>query len=602
MFCAAGGNRKSENSTNMKLNVPGSKSITNRALICAALARSSGKRASIIKNALFSDDTTRMIESLRALGVKILRRENSLKVSGIKLHKPAKKLFCKNAGTAVRFLTAVLATQNFESVIDGDTRMRQRPQEDLIEALRQLGANIEAKRNCVPLKIKAPGKSLSGGSQKSFGGKCTLAGNVSSQFLSGLLIAAPLAQKDVEINILGDLVSKPYVDLTISVLEKFGIRVARNGYKTFRIKAGQNFKPCVFEVEGDASSASYFWGISALTDSEINIKNVPQDSAQADILSKDLIEKMRGEKSEIYLKPLGKIDCKNLPDSAMTLAVLAACAKGKTELRGLSNLREKECDRLAALTCELKKIGCNVKELKDGLVITGDPEKLHGAQIETYNDHRMAMCFGMLSVVLPGIKITNPGCVKKTYPNFWKDLARVKKYLSSKNIVLTGMRGTGKSLIGSQLASKLGRKFIDTDKFIETSAKMTISKIVEKFGWKHFRKLEKRAAKKLSTVKDAVISTGGGMIIPRDNEKLFRKNGHIILLDCEPKTLQKRLKEEKNRPSLTGTNFLQELSGVYKKRRERYKNSADFILDVSKDNLAWKFKQILAKAKMWGMM
>mgnify|MGYP001576661808 CR=1 FL=1 len=583
----------------MNLNVQGSKSITNRALLCAALAGASGKRASIIKNALLSADTARMIESLHALGVKILRRGNSLKVFGGKLHAPVKKLFCGNAGTAVRFLTAVLATQDFKSVVDGDSRMRQRPQKDLIEALRKLGANIESKNNCVPLRIKLPEKTSSNGV---FGGKCELKSNISSQFLSGLLIAAPLAEKDVEIRIWGDLVSKPYVDLTISILEKFGIKIARDGYKLFKIKAGQKFKPCEFEVEGDASSASYFCGISALTGEKINIKNVPQNSAQADILSKNLIEKMRGEKNYIYLKPLGKIDCKNLPDSSMTLAVLAAYAKGKTELRGLSNLRQKECDRLAALTHELKKIGCKVKELRDGLAITSNPEKLHGAKIETYNDHRMAMCFGMLSVVLPGIKITNPACVKKTYPNFWKDLARVKKYLRSKNIVLTGMRGTGKSLIGSRLARKFGREFIDTDKYIEKAAKLPITKIVEKFGWKHFRKLERRAAKKLSTVKNAVISTGGGMLIPKNNEKLFRKNGRIILLDCPPQILQKRLKKEKNRPSLIGTNFLQELSEVYKKRHKRYINSADFILDVLGNNLSSKIAQILAKAKMWGIM
>lgn len=545
------------------LRVPGSKSITNRALLIAALAK--GKTT--LKNFLESADTRHMRQALKKLGVKIAQRGNTLLVQGGLLYRSASKIFCGNSGTAMRFLTAVLAAQPFETILDGDQRMRERPIGDLLDSLRQLGAHAYSlKRNGYPpIFVKGPLK----------GGKCLIKGNISSQFLSGLLIAAPLAQNEVTILGEGDLVSKPYVDMTCDLIKRFGVLVERNGYKKFFIKEGQNYKARIFEIEGDASSASYFWGISALTGEPIHVTNIPKKSPQPDMELKEMLTCDMAS----FLDP---INYQNFPDSAMTYAVLSAFQKEKSELRGLSNLRIKECDRLHALAVELRRIGCHVKELPDGLKISGNPEKLHGARIKTYNDHRMAMCFGMASFVLPGIKIENPGCVKKTYPNFWKDLRKLKKKFLEKNIILTGMRGTGKTELGKALAQSLQRKFIDIDELIECTAKKTISEIVQTKGWKYFRNLERKIVKKLRFVKHAVIATGGGTLINQQNAKILQENGKIIFLDAKIGILKKRLQHYKNRPSLTGeNNFLNELSQVYKKRKKQYLDIADAITNVS---------------------
>lgn len=557
----------------IKLRVPGSKSITNRALITAALAGGRSK----LKNCLNSDDTMYMQMALKALGCKITGHGSDLIVHGCggNFQKPSRTLFCGNAGTAMRFLAAVLAGQPFASVLTGDKRMQKRPIKDLLDALRQLGAKVQANNGCPPVKIR----------ENFIGGTCHVKGNISSQFISGLLLAAPLAKKDVTIKVKGNLVSKPYVDMTISVMRDFGIDIRQKDYKEFHIKAGQKYKPRTFTIEGDASSAGYFWGLSALTGERIEMEGVPEKSIQADARFKEIIKKMIGDKTG-FLKPIGRINCSNFPDSAMTLAVLCAFAKGKSVLTGLSNLRVKECDRLCALTAELNKIGCETKELKDGLEIHGDPESLHGAIIKTYSDHRMAMCFGIAGVCVPDIKIENPTCVSKTYPGFWKDLNKVKKYLAAKNIVLTGMRGSGKTEIGRILAKKLKRKFIDLDELIEKLAGEKIAEIVRSRGWKYFRELEHKAARKLAKVKNAVISTGGGTLMHKRNVKILKKNDKIIFLHCPVKILKKRIENKKNRPSLTGkTDFLSELATVYKKRIKTYFSVADAVMDVSADTL-----------------
>lgn len=585
----------------IQLQIPGSKSITNRALLIAALA----KEKSTLTNALESDDTRYMQKTLRSLGTRMKKKGDSIIIWGGNLRKAKRKLFCGNAGTAMRFLTAVLATQPFESLIDGDSRMRQRPIEDLLDALRQLGAEAYARNGngCPPVKVRGPLR----------GSTCYLKGNVSSQFLSGLLIAAPLAKRDITIHINGDLVSKPYIDMTIEIMRRFGVPVQRNVYKKFAVRAGQHYQAQHMEIEGDASSATYFWGISALTREKIEITNVPKDSKQPDVrFLLSLRAPLSGAKQSrgqcekrrdcFGLRPRNDttINCSDFPDSAMTLAVLCALGKGKTKLTGLANLRLKESDRLHALATELHKIGARVKELKDGLVIRGDPEKLHGALIETYNDHRIAMCFGMLSVVIPGIKVKNPGCVTKTYPNFWKDLARIKKHLSEKNIILTGMRGSGKTEIGKLLAKKLKRRFIDIDEEIERHARMSIPEIVKRFGWGEFRKRENTMVKKVSRFKKIILSTGGGTLMRHTNEKLLKKNGKAIFLKCAIPVLIKRLTGNRDRPSLTGRkSFLKELNEIYKKREQRYRDVADAMIDVSgqtknrKSDLQKKTERIL---------
>lgn len=416
-----------------EIQVPGSKSYTNRAFLIAALAQ--GK--STIKNPLLSDDTKYMIAALKKLGIKIIKKDKNYEVYGENgkfprppaLNPKPYTLFLGNAGTAVRFLTAAATLANYPIKITGNKRMQERPIHDLVNGLKKLGAEVDCKNGCPPVIIKG----------KLQGGTCKISGKRSSQYFSALFITAPYAKKNTTIKVTGNLVSKKYLDQTIDTMKSFGIKIQNKNYKEFKIKARKTYKSCTYEIEPDASSATYFGAIAALTQSEITIKNLNPKSAQADIGFLDVLRKfgckivklktlnhhritIKGPKK---LKPLGKINLNHMPDGAMTAAVLCAFAKGKSHLIGLQNLKIKETDRLKALTNELQKIGCQVKETKDGLIINGNPDKLHGAVIETYNDHRIAMCFAAAGTKIPGIKIKNPNCVNKTYPSFFKDLNRV---------------------------------------------------------------------------------------------------------------------------------------------------------------------------------
>ena len=570
----------------MKITVPGSKSITNRAILAAGLAAGH----SVLENALVSDDTRYMKNALTKLGVKMAERKNELHLYGGSWKKSRTPLFCGNAGTAVRFLAAVLASQPFASIITGDSRMCERPIQDLTQALIQLGATVKflKKRGFPPVKICGPLK----------GGRCEIKGTVSSQFLSGLLFAAPLAEKDVTIVIKGDLVSKPYLETTLAVLKNFGIQVRRKGYAQFSVKAGQRYLPTTMAVEGDASAAGYFWAISGLTGEKIEVTNVAKNSRQADA------EFLRTLKK---LSPT--INGQNFPDAAMTLAVFLAFQKGKFHLTGLANLRVKECDRLKALTTELSRIGCRVEELRDGLRIWGDPKKLHSARIKTYGDHRMAMSFAVAGFVLPGLRIQNPGCVTKTYPHFWKDIRALKKAFQQKNVVLTGMRGSGKSELGAALGRRLGRRFIDLDEVVEKIAKKPVAAIVAAQGWPAFRAMERKAVKKIAAEHGIIVATGGGTIMDHENANLLKKNGTIIYLSASLPSLKKRLAKKTDRPSLSGNkHFLAELSDVLKKRQPMYAKMADKIVEVSyhtphkKRDLQRKTDELVAAMATLGLL
>jgi len=247
-------------------------------------------------------------------------------------------------------------------------------------------------------------------------------------------MVAPYAAQDVTLVVRDRLVSVPYVDLTLDIMARFGVEVDNDGYRRFMIRGQQCYEGQTYTVEGDASSATYFWGLAALLGQSMCVPNVPPASAQGDVRFLDVLERMgctvlRGERLQVtgptQLRPLGAIDLNALPDAAMTVAVLAAFCKGETRITNVANLRVKETDRLRALATELRKLGVVVAEFPDGLQINGNPETLHGAEVATYDDHRMAMCFGMAGARLPGIRIQEPACVAKTYPGFWEDLQRV---------------------------------------------------------------------------------------------------------------------------------------------------------------------------------
>lgn len=414
------------NLKHFEIEIPGSKSYANRAMLLAALANGT----SILKNIPFCDDTEVLITALKNLGIDIKIHKNNLEIHGRggTLDKPKKPLNLGNAGTAVRFLTAVLAGAECQAEITGDSRMKERPIADLVNALNKLGAKVTSANGCPPVSIQA---------RKLLGGKVMIRGDISSQFISALLMTAPHAKKDVIIETTTPLTSAPYIETTLDILKQFGIHVEKTTGRhltTFTIQAGQHIQPQTYAIPADASSASYFLAIAAIHGACVTLNNMAL-SVQGDFQFLNILEKMGGtvrrtDREIIFrgpkiVKPLGIINVNSMPDSAMTAAIVAAFAKGKTRLTGLGNLKYKESDRLKALESELRKVGCQAQSSSDSLEIIGNPKKLHGAVINSHQDHRIAMCFAVLGTRISGIAIERPECVSKTYPEFWEDLEKI---------------------------------------------------------------------------------------------------------------------------------------------------------------------------------
>jgi 3-phosphoshikimate 1-carboxyvinyltransferase len=408
--------------------VPGSKSITNRALITAALAAG----PSTLAGALFSDDARHCAEALRHLGfaVEADAAAETYQVAGQGGRIPAARaeLFVGNSGTSARFLTAMLTLGQGEYVLDGVARMRQRPLGDLLAALVQLGAHVESETGCPPVRVLASGLP---------GGTARVAGNVSSQFLSGLLLVAPYARRPVELIVAGELNSAPYVDLTLAVMEDFGVSVARDGLSCFMVHP-QVYRPRPhYLIEGDASAASYFLAAPAVLGGSVRVANVTRRSRQGDVTFAEVLAQMGchvqdGPQGLAVTGPAPgrlrgvSVDMRHFPDTAQTLAAIAPFAATPTTIRGIASARHKETDRVAATCAELRRLGVAVDELPDGLTIYPTAE-LRPAAIRTYDDHRMAMAFALVGLRVPGVTIENPGCVAKTFPDFFKVLAALRQ-------------------------------------------------------------------------------------------------------------------------------------------------------------------------------
>ena len=409
---------------NATVMVPGSKSYTNRALMTASLATGE----SVIKNPLLSEDTRIMISCLGEIGVDVgsVPEENALIVKGCEGGIPVEgaKLLAGNAGTVVRFMTAALTLGKGQYEIDGIERMRKRPIQQLIDALNRLGADVVSidGTGCPPVLINANGLT---------GGRIEIPGDISSQYISAILLAAPYASGDVSIVVIDDLVSKNYVDMTIDVMNKFGVDVERDSYREFSVKSGQNYKGCEYIVEPDASGASYFFAAAAITGGRVKVEGLGESSLQGDTKFVDILSEMgcSVRKSSDWLEVEGgalrgvDVDMNDTPDVVQTLASVAVFAEGNTRIRNVRNLRYKETDRITAIVNELKKVGVEVKEFKDGLEINPSPP--HSAEISTYNDHRMAMSFALIGLRVKGIKIKNPECVEKTFPDFFERLQQL---------------------------------------------------------------------------------------------------------------------------------------------------------------------------------
>ncbi len=408
------------------INLPGSKSVSNRALLLAALA--CGK--TVLTNLLDSDDVRHMLNALSALGINYTlsadRTRCDITGNGGALRAPgALELFLGNAGTAMRPLAAALCLGQNEIVLTGEPRMKERPIGHLVDSLRQGGANIDylEQENYPPLRLR-------GGFT---GGDIEVDGSVSSQFLTALLMTAPLAPKDTIIRVKGELVSKPYIDITLNLMKTFGVEIANHHYQQFVVKGGQQYhSPGRYLVEGDASSASYFLAAGAIKGGTVKVTGIGRKSMQGDIRFADVLEKMgatitwgddfiactRGELHAIDM------DMNHIPDAAMTIATTALFAKGTTTLRNIYNWRVKETDRLFAMATELRKVGAEVEEGHDYIRIT-PPAKLQHADIGTYNDHRMAMCFSLVALSDTPVTILDPKCTAKTFSDYFEQLARM---------------------------------------------------------------------------------------------------------------------------------------------------------------------------------
>lgn len=406
--------------------VPGSKSITQRALIAASLA--DGR--SILRGPLTSEDTEYSSRALRALGVHLETGEDTWRVDGTggTIGVPDEPLYLGNNGTATRFLTSVAALGIGEVIIDGDERMQQRPIAPLIEALRGWGVDIESIRGtgCPPLRIRGTGLS---------GGRTILPEGKSSQYLSSLLLVAPLSRQPAELEVHGEILSKPYVAMTLEVMAEFGVGVeAAADFSAFRV-APARYRARDYRIEGDASGASYFWAAAAVAGGRVTVANVPVPSLQGDTMFVPLLARMGCSVQQsdfgITVESDGRlegitVDMGAMPDVVPTLAVVAAFAEGETEISNIAHLRIKESDRLHGVCVELGKIGVQVDEYPDRMVIHGRGGRdMHGAAIDTYNDHRMAMSMAVAGLRVPEIRITGEQCVAKSFPDFWQRFAEL---------------------------------------------------------------------------------------------------------------------------------------------------------------------------------
>lgn len=403
---------------------PGSKSLTNRALVVAALAEG----ATSLTGVLDSRDTEVMIDSLRRLGIQVdqSRADRTARVTGCggRIPQSSADMWLENSGTSIRFLTAVAALGNGRYRLDGNTRMRERPIGDLLDSLRQFGIAVESElgTNCPPVIVQGHGLP---------GGTTTVNAGVSSQFLSAMLMVAPCANGPVEIRLAGPMVSEPYIEMTLAVMSQFGVAVDRSAPGSYRLTP-QTYRGRAYDIEPDASAASYFFAAAAVTGGEITVEGLTVNALQGDVHFVDALQQMgctvvwgdrsitvRGTKE---LRGID-IDMNAISDTAQTLACVAPFAQGPTRIRNVAHMRHKETDRVSAVVTELSRLGLRVEEHPDGMTI--HPGPLHAGTVATYDDHRMAMSFSLLGLRVPSIVIADPGCTSKTYPEYFQDLDRL---------------------------------------------------------------------------------------------------------------------------------------------------------------------------------
>lgn len=549
----------------IEITVPGSKSLTNRAIVLASLSNGTSK----IENISNSRDSQIMITAMKKLGVKIVKtnKELQIKGNGGVFKKIDVSIDVGDAGTVTRFLTAIITLVPGKITLTKSKRMKERPMKELTDALKTIRT-----------------------------GKVTVRGDISSQFISALLMTAPILDKGLVINITGSKISGSYIDMTINLMKKFGIKVEKNGQNKFIVKK-QPLIPTNYVVESDLSGASYFFAAGAVTGKVVRVNNINLNSKQGDLAFPDLLEKMGCQvkknikkgwievKGPKILKGIN-VNMSEMPDTAQTLAVVAAFAKGKTTITGLSTLKIKETDRLKALKNELNKMKIKCKITDDSIEIEGgNPQK---ANIETYGDHRMAMAFAVVKLKVPELKMRNLKVVSKSFPDFWNKFNLIK----NKKLVLIGFMGSGKTTVTKILAKKLDMKAIEMDDLIVKKSGKNIDQIFKDDGEIRFRELESQIASDQKNKENIVISTGGGVVINPDNIKNLKINGKIIFLKTSFSEIKKRLKNINDRPLFKNKKTAENL---FKFREKLYEKHADLIIDTDRKSAEEVTYEIISK-------
>lgn len=541
------------------LAVPGSKSEANRLLVAAAL---SGRDVTV-RGASASDDVRYLVAGLATLGFIaefVDEQRGVVRVGPRRADAPSSgELFCGNAGTALRFLVSVCAITAGDWVVTGDSHMQKRPIQPLVDAWQQLGVTIEADAGCPPIRIHGgtPDRST-----------VTIDPTVSSQFVSSLLLVGANLPNGLEIQFSGELASRSYAELTCSLLDRVGVQASLQA-DSAKVAPTRTTAPAELEVGGDWSGMGAWTCLNYLSGSRIAANNLARNSGQAD-------ERLGAVLASLQPGAEATIDVEPFPDQFLNLAVLAALRDGTTHLTGAANVRVKECDRIAVMARELRKLGADLEEHPGGLTVRGG-KPLGGATIDPEADHRVAMAFALCGSITGGIAIEDPDCVNKSYPTFWSDLDVVRQ--QHRAIALVGMRATGKTTLGKALAEHLGSTFVDTDqRFVAEHG--PIADYVAANGWPAFRSEEERLVR-ASLEPGCVVATGGGAIESDATRALLAEQASVIWLRADAALLRQRLAGDDHRPSLTGAPVVDEVADVLAKRDPLYRNAADHILDAN---------------------
>jgi len=616
------------------VNVPGSKSYTIRALLLAALTPKVNNQPVRVLNPLFSDDGQAILDCLNTLGIKTATKEET-DVRWIEVHNSVAdiqdeeyELDANLSAATLRFLLALSAVIPGRQTLFGKAGLNNRPVRDLVDSFKAIGADIEylEREGYPPVRVN---------SSRIQTNRLQVSGATSSQYISALMMIAPQiqaqnSQQEVVIELLDEAVSKPYLDMTVSIMADFGVKVENHDYRKFVIPAGQAYQTQAYAVEPDASSMAYFLAIAALTGSSITIQNMNPHSVQADMRFAQILENLghrlewhgnaltlHGQRLDTQPSTPLVIDMEDCPDQAQTMAVLAAFMPRVTRIEGLQSLRVKETDRLTATATELAKMGIPVEEEKDALVIHGG--QLHAAKIATYGDHRMAMAFAVAGAAFPGLEIEDPSVVNKTYPGFWQDLQKLglgvqpsktlpihavtqtdePANLTGQKIVLIGFMGAGKSAVAEILAQALKLKLVEMDaEIVKRSGRSSVPEIFDLDGELRFRALEAEVSQALVSAQNVIISCGGGVVMNEANMQALAQNGTIIFLETQLETVLTRLADAEDRPLLRDKT---QFESLFVLRQPLYRQAADITVSTdhqSPSQVAETVLQALSKINM----